>query len=212
MVRQGVFLSHDFRIFVITPLFVRCSLPVFDENSSDFLERNFMLSLSQPQQFYQVFLTQGIAIGISLGGLYVPTLTVLSHHFARKRALAMGIAVSGASAGGVVFPVVVNRMLEKYGFPWAVRIAAFICLGLVTISLACMRTRPPPPRPHVEGQQRPSLVAILKDVPYILAVLGCVAVVVGIFFISKSPPLIFLLLTYLCTSLLPSTLRDHEGD
>jgi len=144
-----------------------------------------MLSLSQPQQFYQVFLTQGLGVGISLGFLFLPALTVLSHHFARRRALAMGIAVSGSSAGGVVFPILLNKMIEKYGFAWATRIAAFVCLGLMTISLACMRTRPPPPRPQVDQQKSPSVLAIFKDIPYVLAVLASLANIVGIFFISK---------------------------
>ena len=144
-----------------------------------------MLSLSQPQQFYQVFLTQGLGVGISLGFLFLPALTVLSHHFARRRALAMGIAVSGSSAGGVVFPILLNKMIEKYGFAWATRIAAFVCLGLMTISLACMRTRPPPPRPQVDQQKSPSVLVIFKDVPYVLAVLASLANIVGIFFISK---------------------------
>ena len=156
-----------------------------------------MLSLSQPQQFYQIFLTQGLGVGISLGFLFLPALSVLSHHFARKRALAMGIATSGSSAGGVVFPILINKMIEKYGFQWATRIAAFVCLGLMSISLACMRTHPPPPRPQVEGQKPPSVLAFFKDVPYVLAVLSALANVVGIFFISKSiiNPINTLLLT-----------------
>ena len=144
-----------------------------------------MLSLSQPQQLYQVFLTQGLGVGISLGFLFLPAITVLAHHFERKRALVMGIATSGSSTGGVVFPILINKMIEKYGFPWATRITAFVCLGLIIISLACMRTRPPPPRPHVEGQKSPSVMTMFKDVPYMVAVLTGVVNVIGLFFISK---------------------------
>jgi len=145
-----------------------------------------MLSLSQPQQFYQVFLTQGVGTGISLGFLFLPALSILSHHFARKRALAMGIAVSGSSTGGVVFPILINKMIEKYGFQWATRIAALVCLGLITIALACMRTRPPPPRSQLDGRKPPSVLTIFKDVPYSLAVLATLANIVGIFFMGKS--------------------------
>lgn len=144
-----------------------------------------MLSFAQPQQFYQVFLTQGVGIGISLGFLFLPSVSVISHHFEQKRALAMGIAASGSSCGGIVFPVLINKMIEKYGFPWATRIAAFVCLGLMSISLAFMRTRPPL-RPQVDGPEPPSVFSILKDVPYILAVLASLANVIGVFFLGKS--------------------------
>jgi len=82
----------------------------------------------------------------------------------------------------------INKMIEKYGFPWSTRIAAFFCLGLMTISVACMRTCPPPRRPQEEGQQPPSVLAIFKDVPYVLAVLAALANVMGIFFLGRSLP------------------------
>ncbi len=145
-----------------------------------------MLSFAQPQQFYQIFLTQGLGVGISLGFLFLPSVSVISHHFEQKRALAMGIAASGSSCGGIVFPILINKMIEKYGFSWATRIAAFICLGLMSISLACMRTRPPPLRPQVEEPEPPSVLTILKDVPYVLAVLASLANVMGVFFLGGS--------------------------
>ena len=145
-----------------------------------------MLSFAQPQQFYQIFLTQGVGVGISLGFLFLPSVSVISHHFEQKRALGMGIAASGSSCGGIVFPILINKTIEKYGSPWATRIATFICLGLMSISLACMRTRPPPLRPHVEGPEPPSVSTIFKDVPYVLAVLASLANVMGVFFLGGS--------------------------
>jgi len=142
-----------------------------------------MLSFAQPQQFYQVFLTQGVGVGISVGFLALPAVSVISHHFERKRALAMGIAISGSSCGGIVFPVLINKTIEKYGFPRATQITVIVCLGLMSISLALMRTRPPP---QVEGPEPPSVPAILKDVPYVLAVLASLANLIGVLFLSKS--------------------------
>ncbi|KAJ7606610.1 major facilitator superfamily domain-containing protein [Roridomyces roridus] len=49
----------------------------------------FSLSFAQTNQFYQVFLTQGIANGIGAGMTYVPCVAVISHHFKKRRALAM---------------------------------------------------------------------------------------------------------------------------
>jgi MCP family monocarboxylic acid transporter-like MFS transporter 10 len=146
-----------------------------------------MLSLTKPQQFYQIFLTQGVGVGLSLGFLFLPALSILSHHFTRKQTLAMGLVASGSSSGGIVFPILINKMLEKYGFAWATRITTFVCLGFMTIALACMRTRPPPQRSQ-EGQKQSSILDLFKDVPYVLAVLSGLAIMFGIFFLGKLLP------------------------
>ncbi|KAG6824442.1 hypothetical protein H0H92_015547 [Tricholoma furcatifolium] len=65
----------------------------------------FMLSLAQPQHYYQVFLTQGVGMGIGLGLTFIPSISVLVTHFERRRALASGIALSGGSVGGIIFPI-----------------------------------------------------------------------------------------------------------
>lgn len=57
----------------------------------------FMLSLST--QYYQVFLTQGLAVGIGGGLLYMPTLALVSGRFARRRALALGVVTCGIGFG-----------------------------------------------------------------------------------------------------------------
>lgn len=57
----------------------------------------FMLSLST--QYYQVFLTQGLAVGVGGGLLYMPTLALVSGRFARRRALALGVVTCGIGFG-----------------------------------------------------------------------------------------------------------------
>ena len=63
-----------------------------------------MLSLTHPHHYYQTFLSQGVGIGTGMGILFLPALSVPSHYFARRRSLAMGVVVAGASLGGVVWP------------------------------------------------------------------------------------------------------------
>ncbi|KAG1888571.1 hypothetical protein F4604DRAFT_958936 [Suillus subluteus] len=55
----------------------------------------FMLSLSKPDQYYQIFLSQGLGLGIALGLLYIPSVAVISHHFRRKRTLVMAFVATG---------------------------------------------------------------------------------------------------------------------
>lgn len=129
----------------------------------------FMLSLAQPGQYYQVrypdadphqflssrstdlecqiFLAQGICLGLAQGMVYIPTITVVSHYFRRRRTLAMSLVASGSSLGAVIHPIMLNYLFNRsVGFANGVRISA----GLVTVLLlaACLliRTRLDPPK------------------------------------------------------------------
>ena len=54
-----------------------------------------MLSLVKPHNYYQNFLAQGIGMGLAMGILFMPSLSIASHYFKKRRALAMGIMLSG---------------------------------------------------------------------------------------------------------------------
>ncbi|KAF7375852.1 MFS general substrate transporter [Mycena sanguinolenta] len=97
----------------------------------------FMLSLCQRQHLYQMFLAQGIGLGLGAGMVYVPSIAVISHYFQKRRALAMAIVASGSSFGAVVNPILLNNLLEN-GIPFgtAVRVSAAMISGLLLI--ACM--------------------------------------------------------------------------
>lgn len=105
-----------------------------------------MVSLVQPDKPYQLFLSQGLLFGFGLACIFNPTMAVVGHWFRRKRAYAIGVVASGSSVGGVFFPIMLQRLIPTVGFPWAVRAAAFICLGCLTISCLTIRTRLPPSR------------------------------------------------------------------
>lgn len=59
----------------------------------------FMLSLAK--EYYQVFLAQGVCMGLGAGLLYVPSLALVGLSFSRKRAMAMGIVTSGIAVGKI---------------------------------------------------------------------------------------------------------------
>lgn len=121
----------------------------------------FMTSLST--KYWQLFLAQGICTGLGNGLIFCPTLSLLSTYFTKKRSLAIGIAASGSATGGVVFPVIVQQLLPKIGFPWTVRVLGFVILALQAVSLTFTKTRLPPRKtgPLVEW-------AAFKEVPYAL--------------------------------------------
>lgn len=98
-----------------------------------------MTSLSE--QYYQILLAQGICLGIGTGLLFTPAVAVLPQYFRQKRALVNGIAASGSSIGGVVFPILWRQLQLKIGFPWATRVIGFVALGTGGVSLSVMRMR-----------------------------------------------------------------------
>jgi MCP family monocarboxylic acid transporter-like MFS transporter 10 len=106
----------------------------------------FMLSLCERDQYYQVFLAQGLGMGLGQSFLFLPSLTIVSHHFRRRRALATGIVVTGASAGGVIFPIMLNRLFQNpsVGFNNGVRVSAGVIGTLLLIANLLVRTRLPP--------------------------------------------------------------------
>ncbi|KAJ8482785.1 hypothetical protein ONZ45_g14819 [Pleurotus djamor] len=150
----------------------------------------FMLSLAQPHQYYQVFLSQGVGMGIGQGILFLPSLTIVGHHFKRRRALASGIVVSGASVGGVVFPIMLSKIAEHTTFANSIRATAALVAISLFIANLLMKTRPPEKvvdsdagsSTKVGAAPRPELRTILADWTFIVAVLGAFFTNLGLFF------------------------------
>jgi len=143
----------------------------------------FMLSLAQPHQYYQVFLAQGVGMGLALGLMFIPAVSVVAHHFRKRRVTAMGIVVSGSSCGGIVFPIMLNMLINKeIGFAWGVRATGFLILVLLIVANCCMSTRLPPKPKAGTGPYAPGVSVILTDLPYLLAVTGAFFLGLGIFF------------------------------
>jgi MFS family permease len=66
----------------------------------------FMLSLART--YWQVFLAQGVCMGLGAGLLYVPSLALIGLSFSKKRALAQGIVTSGIAVGECVVTPIAN--------------------------------------------------------------------------------------------------------
>ncbi|KAJ7347890.1 MFS general substrate transporter [Mycena albidolilacea] len=141
----------------------------------------FMLSLARPNQFYQVFLAHGVANGIGAGMTYVPCVAIISHHFQKRRALAMTIVASGSSLGAVVHPVMLNHTLHsQLGFGNAVRASAGLIGGLLIISCLLMRTRLPPSKQSLNLLQ--TLRKCGRDKAYLIGTFGLAIFTTGYYY------------------------------
>lgn len=63
-----------------------------------------LLFLSLSEQYYQILLSQSILSGIGACAVCYGSNYAVATFFSKKRALALGIAVSGSSVGGTVLP------------------------------------------------------------------------------------------------------------
>ncbi|KAI0425989.1 monocarboxylate permease-like protein, mch4 [Xylaria sp. FL1042] len=106
------------------------------------------MALSLSTKYYQVFLSQGVGIGVGAGLLFAPTVSLISTYFSSQAGLALGIASSGSALGGIIYPVVLSRLIPRVGFPWAVRVVGFIVLVTFSIPLVIMRARTQASKPR----------------------------------------------------------------
>ena len=122
-----------------------------------------------------MFLAQGVGVGLGVGMLFLPSLSIVAHHFRNRRALATGIAVSGASCGGVVFPIMLNRLFSNpsMGFANGVRVSGAVVAALLAVANAVMRTRLPPKRRSFSSVfSRDYMRRILGDHAYTTSAVG----------------------------------------
>jgi len=91
-------------------------------------------------------LAQGVLMGIAIGLLMFPAMAAVSQYFDKKRATALGLAVSGSSIGGIVLPIALSKMLNSssLGFGWTVRVIGFVMLPLLAFSCVAIKSRLPP--------------------------------------------------------------------
>ncbi|KAI0752945.1 major facilitator superfamily domain-containing protein [Daedaleopsis nitida] len=144
----------------------------------------FMLSLTHRDQYYQVFLAQGVGVGLGVGLLFIPSLSIVSHHFRNRRALATGIAVSGASCGGIVFPIMLNHLfaLPDIGFANGVRTSGAVIAALLAVANIVMRTRLPPKRRSFSSVLNAKMLKrILSDGAYTWSNTGAFCTNLGLF-------------------------------
>ncbi|KAJ7715658.1 monocarboxylate permease-like protein [Mycena maculata] len=94
--------------------------------------------------YWHFLLSQGLLGGIALSCLFTPAYTAAQHWFLKRRGFALGIVTSGSSVGGVIWPILANRLIHDVGFGWALRIMGFISLALCFVSAVLVKGRLPP--------------------------------------------------------------------
>ncbi|KAI1342354.1 MFS general substrate transporter [Xylariaceae sp. FL0016] len=135
----------------------------------------FMTSLAT--QYYQLFLAQGVCIGLGMGILYMPGLSVPSSYFKAKKPLAVAIIASGAGSGGLVYPAMAQQLLPRVGFGWTMRSIAFVTLLISFLINLLLRVRVPARRSGPLADLR-----AFTELPYIFFTIGFFLIYWAVYF------------------------------
>lgn len=68
-------------------------------NGGAFLSTLGAMMLSLSHEYWQIFITQGVLVGLGSGILFVPSMALVTRSFVKKRSLAVGIMSCGAPVG-----------------------------------------------------------------------------------------------------------------
>ncbi|KAI1748006.1 major facilitator superfamily domain-containing protein [Xylaria castorea] len=135
-----------------------------------------LFTLSASTQYYQIFLSQSVSCGLGMGMIFHGSVNSVSTWFLKRRGLALGIASSGAGFGGVILPILFNRLVGRIGFPWTVRAIGFLILGIQIIAISTVRSR-------LEHKPKPFIFAnfsrSFKDRAFVLNSAACCAGMLG---------------------------------
>lgn len=130
-----VFLSLFLNIQV-GPLFDHFGPRVFGPIGIAITTACFLL-LAECKTYWQFMLCLGVfgAFGGAINAIIA--IAVVGKLFVRRRGLAMGIALSGAAVGSIIFPIMLRSTFPDLGWRWSMRIMALVCAGLMIPGLIC---------------------------------------------------------------------------
>lgn len=93
-------------------------------------------------QLWQLYLTQGILVGVALVIIFLPTTLVLPTHFDHYLSTAMGIAALGIGLGGLVYSFCIHAVIETYGsYRWALRMVGLSSMVACLIAAIFIKPR-----------------------------------------------------------------------
>ncbi|KAM0358931.1 hypothetical protein HYE67_011281 [Fusarium culmorum] len=129
-------------------------------------------------EYYQILLSQGVCSAIGVSAIFQPALSVIHGWFDSKRGAAFGILSTGSSIGGIIFPIMVTRLIKLVGFGWSMRICAFMIMFLLIIANLTVKCFTPP-RP--QKVSRAQLVKPLREPEFVFCLLGFFFFTFGMF-------------------------------
>jgi MFS family permease len=129
-------------------------------------------------EYYQFILAQSIVSAAGAACIFYPSVNAISTWFYHRRAFAIGIVTSGSSVGGVIMPIMVERLIPRVGFGWAMRSCAFLILALCVVANLTIKSRIAPRKKPFRVRD---FVAPLKEPTFALTTAAAMTFCFGLF-------------------------------
>lgn len=118
------------------------------------LQTSGFISASFARETWQLYLSQGLLVGLGQGFVYIPSIAILSQWFTKKRSLANGISAAGSGIGGLIFSFAGSALISNISLAWSLRITAVITASMNVAATLLIRNRNEVIRPPQLGFDR----------------------------------------------------------
>ncbi|MCJ1245200.1 hypothetical protein MMC30_002401 [Trapelia coarctata] len=115
------------------------------------LQTSGFVSASFAREIWQLYLSQGLLVGLGQGFVYIPSIAILSQWFTKKRSLANGISAAGSGIGGLIFSFAASALISNVSLAWSLRITAAITASMNVAATLLIRNRNEAIRPPQRG-------------------------------------------------------------
>jgi MFS family permease len=102
-----------------------------------------LILLAEAHLYWHFVLTLGLLSGTGAALLSTVALASVPQWFDRNAGLAIGISMSGAGVGGVIFPFMLRAGFTNLGFKWTIRLLALVALVLCIAGVVLIKARLP---------------------------------------------------------------------